>query len=72
MQDQKCLHAVTLPTFEGACRGCPQSAVTLQARSQVDSWPCFVKLALCQESILKTLMHFVPEVRSVRSEEVRC
>lgn len=37
--------------LKGACRGCPQSAVTLQ------------------ESILKTLKHFVPEVRSVRSEE---
>lgn len=37
--------------LQGACRGCPQSAVTLQ------------------ESILKTLQHFVPEVTSVRSEE---
>lgn len=37
--------------LKGACRGCPQSAVTLQ------------------ETILKTLKHFVPEVRSVRSEE---
>eukprot|EP00439_Symbiodinium_sp_Y106_P080126 s1762_g18.t2 len=37
--------------LKGACRGCPQSAVTLQ------------------ESILKTLKHFIPEVRSVRSEE---
>lgn len=37
--------------LQGACRGCPQSAVTLQ------------------ESILKTLQHFVPTVRSVRSEE---
>lgn len=32
--------------LQGACRGCPQSAVTLQ------------------ESILKTLQHFVPEVTS--------
>eukprot|EP00931_Biecheleriopsis_adriatica_P054314 TRINITY_DN31948_c0_g1_i2.p1 TRINITY_DN31948_c0_g1~~TRINITY_DN31948_c0_g1_i2.p1 ORF type:complete len:314 (+),score=85.49 TRINITY_DN31948_c0_g1_i2:64-1005(+) len=37
--------------LKGACRGCPQSAVTLQ------------------ETILKTLKHFVPEVRSVHSEE---
>ncbi|CAJ1450247.1 unnamed protein product [Effrenium voratum] len=37
--------------LQGACRGCPQSAVTLQ------------------ESILKTLRHFVPAVRSVRAEE---
>lgn len=37
--------------LQGACRGCPQSAVTLQ------------------ESILKTLKHFVPQVTSVRSEE---
>ncbi len=33
--------------LQGACRGCPQSAVTLQ------------------ESILKTLQHFVPDVASV-------
>lgn len=39
--------------LQGACRGCPQSAVTLQ------------------ESILKTLQHFVPDVTSVRSEEER-
>lgn len=32
--------------LQGACRGCPQSAVTLQ------------------ESILKTLQHFVPQVTS--------
>jgi len=38
-------------TLRGACRGCPQSAVTLQ------------------ETILKTLQHFVPEVKSVISEE---
>ncbi|CAE7660838.1 unnamed protein product [Symbiodinium pilosum] len=37
--------------LKGACRGCPQSAVTLQ------------------ESILKTLKHFVPEVKTVRSEQ---
>jgi len=37
--------------LQGACRGCPQSAVTLQ------------------ESILKTLQHFVPDVASVRAEE---
>mmetsp|Transcript_87784 Transcript_87784/g.248725 ORF Transcript_87784/g.248725 Transcript_87784/m.248725 type:complete len:333 (+) Transcript_87784:40-1038(+) len=37
--------------LRGACRGCPQSAVTLQ------------------ESILRTLQHFVQEVRSVRAEE---
>jgi len=37
--------------LRGACRGCPQSAVTLQ------------------ETILRTLQHFVPEVRSVAAEE---
>ncbi|CAE7443725.1 NIFU4 [Symbiodinium natans] len=37
--------------LKGACRGCPQSAVTLQ------------------ESILKTLKHFVPEVQTVRAKE---
>lgn len=37
--------------LKGACRGCPQSAVTLQ------------------ETILKTLQHYVPPVRSVVAEE---
>eukprot|EP00927_Polykrikos_kofoidii_P073780 TRINITY_DN69803_c0_g1_i1.p1 TRINITY_DN69803_c0_g1~~TRINITY_DN69803_c0_g1_i1.p1 ORF type:complete len:335 (-),score=46.90 TRINITY_DN69803_c0_g1_i1:33-1037(-) len=37
--------------LRGACRGCPQSAVTLQ------------------ETILRTLKHFVPEVKSVEAEE---
>lgn len=37
--------------LRGACRGCPQSAVTLQ------------------ESILRTLQHYVPQVRSVAAEE---
>lgn len=37
--------------LRGACRGCPQSAVTLQ------------------EGILKTLKHFVPQVRTVVAEE---
>jgi len=37
--------------LKGACRGCPQSAVTLK------------------ETILRTLMHFVPEVKSVVAEE---
>jgi len=37
--------------LRGACRGCPQSAVTLQ------------------ETILRALQHFVPEVRSVVAEE---
>lgn len=37
--------------LQGACRGCPHSAVTLQ------------------ETILRTLQHFVPEVRTVVSEE---
>jgi len=37
--------------LKGACRGCPQSAVTLQ------------------ETILRALQHFVPQVRSVSAEE---
>jgi len=37
--------------LRGACRGCPQSAVTLQ------------------ETILRTLQHFVPEVRTVVAED---
>lgn len=37
--------------MQGACRGCPQSAVTLQ------------------ETILRALQHFIPEVRSVEAEE---
>merc|ERR1712150_186422 len=37
--------------LRGACRGCPQSAATLQ------------------ETILRTLQHFVPAVRSVRAQE---
>ena len=40
--------------LQGACRGCPQSAVTLQ------------------ESILKTLKHFVPEVTSVTWMHLFC
>ena len=63
-----------LPTAQGACRGCPQSAVTLQApssgngkaRGPSSNW----QSPILQESILKTLKHFIPEVRSVRSEEV--
>lgn len=37
--------------LKGACRGCPQSAVTLQ------------------DSILRTLTHFVPQVKTVVAEE---
>eukprot|EP00929_Paragymnodinium_shiwhaense_P067246 TRINITY_DN33863_c0_g1_i1.p1 TRINITY_DN33863_c0_g1~~TRINITY_DN33863_c0_g1_i1.p1 ORF type:complete len:357 (+),score=87.88 TRINITY_DN33863_c0_g1_i1:60-1130(+) len=37
--------------LRGACRGCPQSAVTLQ------------------ESIFRTLSHFIPEVQSVTAAE---